>query len=83
MTAKRWMWLSFFVLAMLLGGDANIQPLGSSPPLGWWLVAIGFGWLWGQAVSKPAGSVAQVGQVAEHARCEVYPTRARILRGRL
>jgi hypothetical protein len=45
---RRCMWLTYFTLAMLLGGDANIQSLGSGPPWGWWLVAIGAGWLWGQ-----------------------------------
>jgi hypothetical protein len=50
---SRCMWLTYFVLAILLGGGGNIQPLGSAPPLGWWLVAIGVGWLWGRGASKP------------------------------
>jgi hypothetical protein len=39
---KRFVWLCVFVLAIWLFGDVNAE----TPPLGWWLVAIGFAIVW-------------------------------------
>jgi hypothetical protein len=39
---KRFIWLCVFVLAIWLFGDVNAE----TPPLGWWLVAIGFAFVW-------------------------------------
>ena len=57
---KHALWLVFFVLAIWLGGDVYFQPIGSAPPVGWWLVAIGFGCLWTRGLPEKSGKVADV-----------------------
>jgi hypothetical protein len=41
---KRFLWIAFFAAAILLAGDTSGE--ATSPPLGWWLVAIGFAFVW-------------------------------------